>query len=83
MKKSIKIYDGIRVNHNHELTELKYLPDLWELFNWDIVNDPKAKECADIITRELLCFGYIDLSQMLTKGGLLTVEMLPPKDQAD
>lgn len=80
MANSIKIYGGVRVNHNHELTTLEYIPDLWDMFGWDIANDPKANECAHLITRELMCFGYIDLSAMLTNGGFLTVELLPVED---
>ena len=78
-KKSIKIYDGIRVNYDHEISELKYICDLWDMFGWDTENDPQAKECASLITRELLCFGHIDLTE-LANGKLLLVEMLPPKD---
>ncbi len=79
MKKSIKIYDGVRVNYDHEITELDYICDLWEMFNWDIKNDPNAKECSVAITRELFCFGFVDLSPM-ANGHLLTVEIIPVKD---
>lgn len=78
-KKSIKIYEGVRVNANHKVINLKYIPDIWNLFKWDIKNDKNAKECADLITRELLMFGYIDLTD-LNQGKMLIVELLPVKD---
>lgn len=78
--KAIKIYDGVRVIHDHEIVNLDHICDLWELFNWDVKNDPNAKECADIITRELICFGFMDLTKMTNSGKMLTVELLPPTE---
>ena len=77
---SIEIYHGVRVNHNHELIYLDYIPDIWKLFGWDIENDAEAKEASLLITRELFCFGFIDLTQM-ADGKLLTIELLPPEEK--
>lgn len=77
--KTIKICDGLRVNYNHEITEIEHLPDLWKMFGWDVENDANAKSAAVEITRALFCVGFVDLSPM-TNGDLLTVEMLPPTD---
>lgn len=30
-KVNIELYSGVRINNNHELIELKYIPDIWEL----------------------------------------------------
>jgi len=77
--KKIKIYEGVRVNYDHEITELNYICELWDMFGWDIKNDPQAKECADMITRDLLLFHYVDLTKM-ANGKMLIVELIPPKD---
>ena len=77
MAKSIKVYDHLRVNHNHELITVESFPDLCDMFNWDIKDDPNAKECSLMITRELICFGFIDLSPMMQDGSILTVELIP------
>ena len=80
MTKSIKLYESVRVIHDHEVINLDHICDIWDLFNWDIENDPEAKTCADMVTRELVCFGFIDLSRMTNSGKMLTIELLPPED---
>ena len=82
--KTIKIMDGLKVITDDKIIELKEggFPALWDLFGWDIENDPNAKECATIITRELFCFGQINLSHM-NNGKLLLVEVIPVKEGAN
>lgn len=71
--KTIKLWDGWKVTYDGEETVCKSPPEVWELFKWDIDNDPNAKECADIITREIYCFGSIDISVMCP-GHTLTIK---------
>lgn len=78
--KHIKIWDGWKINHNGEETICESPKDVWEFFGWDIENDPNADGCASLITREMYCFGFIDISQMLTDGGTLTITAIPPTE---
>ena len=79
---SIKLWDGIRIVTDRD-TEIVDAPcDLWKVFGWDIENDPDAKECASIITRELFCFGRIDLSPM-NGGKTLLLVAIPSKESED
>ena len=77
--KTIKLWDGIKVTTEDETTVVKSAPELWKLFNWDIENDPNAKECAQIITRELFCYGCFDLTAM-NHGNLLYLKVIPATD---
>ena len=79
---TIKLYDGVKVITEDGTQTVKYLPDLWKMFKWDIENDPNAKECAGIITRELICFGRIDLSAM-NHGRLLHLVLIPAQDETE
>lgn len=72
--KTIKLWNGWRVNHNGEVIECNSPLEVWELLGWDIENDKNASECATEITRQMFCFGFVDLSKMLTKKGTLTIE---------
>lgn len=80
---NIKWADGLKVITDDEVIELREggFPELWKLFNWDTENDPAAKECAEIICRELFCFGRIDLTEM-NHGRLLIVAVIPVKEGA-
>lgn len=73
---SIKLWDGIKVITEDETITVKMPVDLWELFGWDIENDPAAKECSIEITKHLLCFGKIDLTPM-NNGKLLYLVTIP------
>lgn len=79
MTKKIAWCKGLKVTTAKGVTELKKggMPALWEFLKWDIVNDPQAKECADIITRELWCIGFIDLSCLTRDNSTFTVEVIP------
>lgn len=77
MSQSIKLYGGVKVITSDEIIKLKYIPDLWDMFKWDIKNDPMAKECSIEITRQLIGFGRCDLSQATQNGNTLIVELLP------
>lgn len=76
----IKIAGGVILNYDGMEEVLKGPADIWQVFKWDIVNDENAKQCADIIARELLCFGYIDLSAMCN-GHTCTLTMIPPTEE--
>lgn len=75
----IKLWDGIRIITETENEIVEGPADLWKTFGWDIENDTDAKECATIITRELFCFGQIDLTQM-NHGNLLFLKVVPAKN---
>lgn len=77
--KTIKIWDGVRVTTSSESEVVESPSDLWKMFGWDIENDPNAKECSQIITRELFCFGHIDLSQM-NGGKTLLLSVIPASE---
>jgi hypothetical protein len=79
-KFNIELYSGVRINNNHKLIELKYIPDIWEYFGWDIHKNKKEEDAAREITRHLICFGFLDLTKMNRNGQLLTLELLPPKE---
>lgn len=76
--KTIKIWDGVNVITENETIFCESPCDIWELFNWDIENDPNAKECSLEITRQLFCFHEIDLSAM-NHGKKLVLRVVPCK----
>lgn len=81
----MKLWDGWKVTHNGEETICKNPPEVWEMFGWDIENDKDANECAMMITREMYCFGHIDLSSMCNDGTLI-IDIIPVnemKEKAD
>ena len=77
--KMFTIFDGVKVITGKETIVVSGPTDLWNLFGWDIKNDPNAKECASMITRELFCFGKIDLTAMYN-GRKLMLEAIPAKE---
>ena len=79
MAKKIKLFDGIKVITSDEIVTVDGPLALWDLFGWDIKNDKNADECAMLVTRELLCFGRIDLTKM-NGGKTLIVEIIPAKN---
>ena len=80
MEKHIKIWEGIRIHTATECIDCTGgAREVWETFNWDIDNDPAAKECADIIIKHLFCFGFIDLTEM-NHGKYLALTVIPVKD---
>ena len=76
---SIKVYDGVNIITENETIFCEHIPDIWETFGWDIVNDENAKECSLLITRELIGCGFCDLSAMYG-GKRLLLEVVPVKD---
>lgn len=74
----IKLYDGVIVKSDGEEIRLDHIADLWPLFKWDIKNDESAKAAALEVTRQLIAFGYVDMSAAIPKGHTLTVEIIPP-----
>ena len=75
---SIKLYDGVIVKSDGKEIRLDYIADLWPLFKWDIENDESASAAALEVTRQLMAFGYVDMSAAIPKGHTLTVEIIPP-----
>lgn len=76
--KTIKLYDGVRLEHGGETQILEHPADLWEVFGWDIEHDEKAKECSLLITRQLIGFGYCKTED--AKGREIYMELIPAKD---
>lgn len=76
--KTIKLWDGVNVITEDETIFCEGARDIWELFKWDIDNDPMAKECATEITRQLFCFHECDLSAM-NNGKKLLLRVVPCK----
>lgn len=63
--KTIKLCDYVSVKVDGEETKLSNKPsDLWDFLGWDIKNDKNADECAKIVTQQLFCFGFCDLSPL-------------------
>lgn len=77
----MKLWEGWRIIHNGKITECASPKEVWEHFNWDVDNDPNAKECATEITRAMYCFGYVDLTPMLNGKGHLFLEVIPCEKQ--
>lgn len=80
MKRYIKLYDGVKVNYDGEEFEVKVISELWDIFHWDIKNDPHAKEASLNVTRNLIAMGYCDLTPAMPEGHTLTVEIIPVKE---
>ena len=76
MAKTVKLWDGVRIITDDGVQIVGSPADLWEVFGWDITSDPNAKECSKLITRELFCFGEIDLSAMYG-GKTLLLKIIP------
>lgn len=79
MAKEIKICDGVNVQYKGKTHKCDGPWDLWKLFNWDTENDPNAKECASLITRELFCFGTCKFED--EDGREVYIEMIPVKEE--
>ena len=66
--KSIKLCDYVVVTIDGQDNRLSNRPrDLWDFLGWDIDNDKEASECASIVTQNLFCYGFCDISA-LTRG---------------
>ena len=66
MSKTIKIFpNGVDLIIDGESENFDSPLKLWEALGWDIKNDEQASECATIVTRNLYCFGEIDLSSLV------------------
>ena len=78
MKRTIKLCDGFIVLYKGETEKYEGLAGIWEAFGWDIKNDPNAKECADIITRELFCFGNMTLKD--DNGYPIHIQAIPTQN---
>ena len=78
---TVKMADGDKVTHVVNGKKQVYImtgnAQLWELLGWDVEHDENAKACADIVVRELLCFGYFDISATMPKGEQLIIEIIP------
>lgn len=74
---TIKLYDGVRIKTDGETYDVKYIADIWEMFGWDIENNPLEKEASLEITRCLIGLGFIDLTSSMPEGHTLTIEVIP------
>lgn len=60
--KSIKLYDGVKVEYKGK-TEIYESPlELWESFGWDIHKNETEHKCALEITRNLVMFGFCKIN---------------------
>lgn len=76
---AIKLWNGWRVYYDGKVKVCESPVEVWEMFNWDIENDPKAKECATEITRQMMMFGHLDLTKM-AHGKSLVLDVIPVSD---
>ena len=82
-KRTIKLFEGVKVVYDGEETIVKSPAELWEMFNWDIKNDPEADAAASEVTRQLIGWGYIDMTPAMPNGHTLTVEIIPVKETSN
>lgn len=75
--REFKIADGNKLTYGDKVYIMTGNAQLWEALGWDIKNDPNARECADLIVRDLVCVGYADLSPLCPDGTRCTVEIIP------
>lgn len=80
-KKTIKLYDGVRIKTDGQTYDVQYIADIWEMFDWDIENNPLEKEASLEITRSLIGFGFIDLTPSMPSGHTMTIEVIPCKEE--
>ena len=76
----IKIMDGVEVNYDGEIIRVERPSELWELFHWDVENDPDARAAASEVNRWLYATGYLDMTPTMPKGHTLTLRAIPVKD---
>ena len=76
--KTIKIWDGVNVITENETIFCESPSAIWQLFGWDVENDPNARECATEINRQLFCFHEVDLTAM-NNGNKLLLRVVPCK----
>lgn len=62
--KTIKLFKSVDLIIDGEKESFKDMPALWDRLKWDIESDPNAKECSELITRELFCFRVMDISAL-------------------
>lgn len=81
MKKTIKLCDGFKVIHSEGIIETQDFRGIFtDLFHWDLENDQLAKDCYDVIFREVFCFGRVDLTQFTDSKRTLIIEAIPPTE---
>lgn len=75
--RKIKICDGFKLITSDKVYRLKSPMEIWKAFGWDIDKDKEASASATEITRQLLCFGRIDLSQFTGDHKTCIIEVIP------
>ena len=75
----IKIADGIKIITSDEIVTIEgfSMPKVWEYFGWDIENDAMQNEASLEITRALLMFGRVDLTEWVQPRKTLILEIIP------
>ena len=79
MAKSIKLYDGVRVEYKGKTHIYESPVELWEAFGWDIKNDENAHKASLEITRNLVGFGYCQFND--DNGREVYIEFIPAKEE--
>lgn len=76
---SIKIADGIRIITSKEIVTIEgfSMPKVWEYFGWDIENNADQDASATEITRALMMFGRVDLTEYVKPRKTLIIEVIP------
>lgn len=76
---SIKIADGIRIITSKEIVTIEgfSMPKVWEYFGWDIENNADQDASAMEITRALMMFGRVDLTELVKPRKTLILEVIP------
>lgn len=78
MSRTIKIMDGVKVITSDGIKRLNSPLALWKYMGWDIKKDEMASKCATEITRNLLCFGRVDLSEFAEGTSTFIIEAISP-----
>lgn len=72
---SMKLWDGWRVYDGKETRDYVSPVDVWDAFGWDIENNKNHREWSTEITRQMYCFGHIDLTEAV--GRTLVLDVIP------
>ena len=77
--RSIKIADGIKIITSDEIVTIEgfSMPKVWEYFGWDIKNNANQNDSALEITRALMMFGRVDLTEFTENRKTLILEVIP------
>lgn len=74
-KKSIKIMDGLKVITSDGVKRINGMKSLWKYMGWDL-SDKMTDQCATEITRNLICFGRVDLTEFTNPRSTFIIEVI-------